>query len=257
MGKKKKAADRLVVQNAAKTLFANIRFASVDNPIRSLVLTSSVPNEGKSTVSIQLAAAIAQSGKRVLLVEVDMRRRSLADMLGVHTRGGLYAVLSEQMPLRAAIVPTSQGFDFLDSEPHIPNPVDILTSKRFAGLVDKLSHDYDFVVYDTPPVGTFVDAAVLSTLVDATALVVRENFARRDEVANAYEQLRKADANVIGAVMNYCETETSEYYYAYYNKEGKRVKEHDAAAEVAASPAVMPSKRGTRSHAAMGPSDTF
>ena len=69
--------------------------------------------------------------------------------------------------------------------------------------------------------------------------------------------LRKADANVIGAVMNYCETETSEYYYAYYNKEGKRVKEHDAAAEVAASPAVMPSKRGASSHAAMGPSDTF
>ena len=237
MGKKKKAADRLVAQNAAKTLFANIRFASVDNPIRSLVLTSSVPNEGKTTVSMQLAAAIAQSGKRVLLVEVDMRRRSLADMLGVG--------------------PTSQGFDFLDSEPHIPNPVDILASKRFAGLVDGLSRDYDFVVYDTPPVGTFVDAAVLSTLVDATALIVRENFARRDEVANAYEQLRKADANVIGAVMNYCETETSEYYYAYYNKEGKRVKEHDAAAEVAASPAVMPSKRGARSHAAMGPSDTF
>ena len=132
-----------------------------------------------------------------------------------------------------------------------------MASKRFAGLVDRLSHDYDFVVYDTPPVGTFVDAAVLSTLVDATALVVRENFARRDEVVNAYEQLRKADANVIGAVMNYCETETSEYYYAYYNKEGKRVKEHDAAAEVAASPAVMPSKRGALSHAAMGPSDTF
>lgn len=151
MGKKKKAADRLVVQNAAKTLFANIRFASVDNPIRSLVLTSSVPNEGKSTVSMQLAAAIAQSGKRVLLVEVDMRRRSLADMLGVHTRGGLYAVLSEQMPLRSAIVPTSQGFDFLDSEPHIPNPVDILASKRFASLVDRLSRDYDFVVYDTRP----------------------------------------------------------------------------------------------------------
>ena len=139
MGKKKKTADRLVVQNAAKTLFANIRFASVDNPIRSIVITSSVPNEGKSTVSMQLAAAIAQSGKRVLLVEVDMRRRSLADMLGVHARGGLYAVLSEQMPLRSAIAPTSQGFDFLDSEPHIPNPVDILASKRFASLVDRLS----------------------------------------------------------------------------------------------------------------------
>ncbi len=257
MGKKKKqAADQMVVQNAAKTLFANIRFASVDNPIRTLVMTSSVPNEGKSTVSVNLAAAIAGSGKRVLLVETDMRRRTLADMLGVHTRGGLYAVLSEQASLRSTIATTSYGFDFLDTEPHIPSPADILASKRFANLVNQLAREYDFVIFDTPPVGTFVDAAVLSTLVDATALVVRENFTRRDEVLNAYEQLNKAGANVIGVVMNHCATETSEYYYAYYNKEGKRVKKHDAEPQPA-GPTAMPGKRGTASHAAGGPSDTF
>ena len=80
---KAKNTDKLVVQNAAKTLLANIRFASVDDPIRIITVTSSIPNEGKSTVSINLAQAIATSGKSVLLVEADMRRRSLSDMLGV------------------------------------------------------------------------------------------------------------------------------------------------------------------------------
>lgn len=82
---KAKNTDKLVVQNAAKTLLANIRFASVDDPIRTITVTSSIPNEGKSTVSINLAQAIATSGKSVLLVEADMRRRSLADMLGVRS----------------------------------------------------------------------------------------------------------------------------------------------------------------------------
>lgn len=96
---KAKNTDKLVVQNAAKTLLANIRFASVDDPIRTITVTSSIPNEGKSTVSINLAQAIATSGKSVLLVEADMRRRSLSDMLGVRSRGGLYAVLPSRSPL--------------------------------------------------------------------------------------------------------------------------------------------------------------
>ena len=225
MGRKKGTADKLVVQNAAKTLLANIRFASVDNPIRSIVITSSVPNEGKTTVAINLAQAIATSGKHVLLVECDMRRRSVANMIGAHAKSGLYAVLSDQVRLEQAVVATSQqNMSFLDAEPHIPNPADIIASKRFARLVGVLENIYDYVIFDTPPVGTFVDAAVLATLTDATALVVREDFVKRDEVLHAYEQLKKAEVNVIGAIMNDCDTETSEYYYAYYTKDGKRAK---------------------------------
>lgn len=251
---KKKGADKLVVQNAAKTLLANIRFANVDNPIRSLVITSSVPNEGKTTVAVNLAQAIATSGKRVLLVECDMRRRSVADMIGAHAKAGIYAVLSDQVRLENAVTATQQqNMDFLDAEPHIPNPADIIASKRFARLVSILEDSYDFVIFDTPPVGTFVDAAILSTLVDATALVVRDNFTKRDEVVHAYEQLKKAEANIIGVIMNYCETETSEYYYAYYNKEGKRVKTSDSASTPMSEPDFpmeMPVQRGRgRSHA--------
>lgn len=223
---KAKNTDKLVVQNAAKTLLANIRFASVDDPIRSITVTSSIPNEGKSTVSINLAQAIATSGKSVLLVEADMRRRSLSDMLGVRSRGGLYAVLSEQISIDQAIVETGQkNFYFLDAEPHIPNPADIIVSHRFAKLVKALSAKFQYVIFDAPPVGTFIDAAEIASLTDGTLFVVREDFTKREEALNAIGQLKKSEkVKLIGTVMNYCETETSEYYYSYYTKDGKKVK---------------------------------
>lgn len=241
-GKKKGGSDAAVVQNAAKTLLANVRFASVDKPVKSIVLTSSVPNEGKSTVAYHLAQAMASGGNRTLIVECDMRRRSLADMMGVRARYGIYAVLSGQVELDDAVVATQHAnLSFLDCEPHIPNPADLLASKRFLNLMDTLATEYDYIVFDTPPIGTFVDAALIASIADATALVVRERFAKRADVASAYEQLKKADANVIGVVMNMVEAESSEYYYAYYNKDGKRVRKSKGHAEAAPS---LPAQRG-------------
>ena len=204
--KKKQSSNALEVQNAAKTLFANIRFMSPDAPIKSLVVTSSVPNEGKSTCSVELARAIATSGKTVLLVEADMRRRTLAGMLGVRPAAGAYSVLTDATPLNAAIAATTTpNLYFLDVEPNIPNPADIISSKRYHKLVKMLEDTYDYVVFDTPPVGTFVDAAILSTMVDGTILIVKPNSTKRAEVVDAYEQLKKADANVLGICATFCE----------------------------------------------------
>lgn len=239
--KKKQAVDRVVVQNAATTLFANIKFADVDNPIQTMVVTSSVPNEGKTTVTVNLAKAMAASGARVLLVECDMRRRSLANALGVHARNGLYAVLSDQVPLQHAVTATStQNLHFLDAEPGIPNPADIVSSKRFKRFAHELKSVYDYVIFDTPPVGTFVDAAVLSASVDGALLVVRDDFTKRSELLAAYEQLSKAGGRIIGAVLNNCEVETSEHYYAYYTKDGKRVKNAGKAPSLPTSSASVP-----------------
>lgn len=171
MQRKSEGADAKVVQNAAKTLYANIRFASVDHPIKVVMLTSSVPNEGKTTVAYNLAVAVASGGKRVLLVECDMRRRSIADSIGARARYGIYSVLSHQVELSQAVVATQQAnLFFLDAEPNIPNPADIISSHRFRDLIATMKASYDFVIVDTPPVGTFVDAAILSTLVDGTAM---------------------------------------------------------------------------------------
>lgn len=224
--KKKQASNMLEVQNAAKTLFANIRFMSPDNPIRSIVMTSSVPNEGKSTCSVELARAIATSGKTVLLVEADMRRRTLASLLNVRPAAGVYAVLTDAAPLKTAVTPTqTPNLFFLDVEPNIPNPADIISSKRYQKLVATLEDSYDYVIYDMPPVGTFVDAAILSTLVDGTVLVVKPGSTKRSELVDACEQLKKADANILGICATFCEGTGSEYYYAYYTKDGGRLKD--------------------------------
>ena len=205
------------VVNAAKTLLANIRFMSVDNPVRTIAFTSSAPNEGKTFISCNLASAIATSHKTVLIVECDMRRRSVANALGVHAQYGLYAVLSGQKELGQAAVRTkTPNLHFLDAEPHIPNPSDILSSKHFARLLSLMRKTYDYVIFDTPPVGAFVDAAVLGAQIDAIFMVVRENFVNRNELLEAAEQLRHSNCNLAGVVMNHCEHRSSEHYYDYY-----------------------------------------
>ena len=246
MAKTAKGGDRVYLQNAVKTLAANIRFSSVDNPVSTIVVTSSIPNEGKTTIAVELARALADGGKSVLLVECDMRRRSVAAMIGAHSRHGLYAVLSGQVSLGDAVTETSQtGLFFLDSEPHIPNPVDILSSKRFRRFLDGLSTEFDYTIFDTPPLSAFVDASIIAAEADGTLLVVRRDFVKREDLSASYEQLKTANAHVIGAVLNYCETEKNEYYYSYYTKGSKKVSQIDlgpSSQQQSAKPAPAPKK---------------
>lgn len=244
--------DRVQMQNALKRLATNIQFSSVDDPVCSLTITSSIPNEGKTIISCGLAEAFASAGKRVLIVECDLRRRSVANQLKVYAKHGLYSVLSHQVPLDEAVVSTSvTGLSFLDAEPRLPNPVDLLQSRRFHALMEDLERAYDYVIYDTPPISAFVDGAVVGHLTDATLLVVRDNFTKRETVLSSVEQLKTAEANLIGTVLNFCEVEENEYYYSYYAKDGKRMKREDVeAARVqtaapAAAPGVRPVPEGT------------
>lgn len=230
--KKKKASSNLLeVQNAAKTMFANIRFQSIDRQLKTILFTSAVPDEGKTTSALYLAQAAATAGNHVLLVEADMRRRSLANMLDIHPKNGLVAVLTGNAKLKEAITATTvHNLYFLDAEPSMPNPADLLASKRMAQLNEHLATQFDYVIYDTPPVGTFVDAAILGSVVDAAVLVVRPGLVKRQELTQAYEQLTKAEANVIGICSTFGESTGSEYYYSYYTeghskKTGKAVLE--------------------------------
>ena len=220
-------SDLVYLQNSVKTLAANIRFTSVDNPLRVIGITSSVPNEGKTTVSYMLGQAMASGGGDVLLVNCDFRHRSLAKKARVHSKKGLYAVLAGRCELSEAVVPLDiPGLYLLDVEPSIPNPVDVLASRRFHELMQRVRNEYGFVIVDTPPLSAFVDAAVVSRNADGMLLVVREGFTKREDLLAAYDQLLKADANVIGTVLNFCNTERSShyYYYNYYTTDGKKVR---------------------------------
>lgn len=205
------------IQNAATTLLANIRFASMDRPVRSIVIASAIPNEGKTAVACNLAQTMASSGKCTLIIDCDTRNRSVASHYNLHPKAGLFSLLSKQAQLNEVLTPTPvQGLSIIDIEPSIPNPADIFASKRFQSFLAQMEEMFDYIVIDTPPVNAFINAAVLASHADATILVVRENFVRRDEVAYACEQLRKADANLIGTCMNFCAHQGGSYYGSSY-----------------------------------------
>lgn len=230
-------------KNSANALFANIRFMEVDNRIRNIVVTSSVPNEGKSTVAMALAVAVGAAGHSCLLVEGDMRRRSLANAMGLHPRYGMGALLKGEADITDAVAATEyDGVFFLDAEPGIPAPEGILGSHRFEELMGKLAQAFDYVVYDTPPLAAFPDAAVVAGKADGAVLVMREDYTDRSEAARSKEALQMANANVLGTVINGQKSKADggygyaySYAYTYAYKEvsidDPRVKEQQAAAE--------------------------
>lgn len=224
--KKIAAIDFSELRHQSETLLANIRFASLDEPVKTVVITSSMMDEGKSTMAISLATAMAKAGKRTLIMDCDMRRRSLGKMMNLHPEGGIYSLLSGQMPLKKALSATSTpNLYFLDCEPNIANPSEVLSTKRFATLMKTLRGTFDYVVIDTPPLSLFVDAAVASTLADGVVLVVRQRKAKKRAVADALAQLRAANARVLGLALTFAQKGDEDYYYYYYyNEENKRVK---------------------------------
>lgn len=227
-----------LLSNASKTLFANIRFVSIDEKVKTIVVTSTGMDEGKTQVSTNLACAIASSGKKVLIVDTDMRRRCIAGLLSIHTECGLYSVLVGQAPLKSAIYPTDRpNLYFMDSEPNIPSPPDVLSTKRFSALVDTLRDMFDYVIFDSPPIGLFVDAAIISNLVDGTLYTIRERAAKRDDVVAGVQQLKAANARILGSVITFSREEANnDYYYAYYNSEGKRVSRKDREKQLTENP---------------------
>ena len=205
------------IRNAANALFANIRFMEVDSRIRNIVVTSSVPNEGKSTVAIALAAAVGASGRTCLLVEADMRRRSLANALDVRPRYGLYSLLTQECEVEDAVAKTSyKNVFFLNTEPGIPAPEGILGSKRFEKLMATLAERFAYVIYDTPPLQAFPDGAVVASKADGTILVMREDYTDRAEAVRSMETLQGAHAKVLGTVLNVQKAKKAGgYSYAY------------------------------------------
>jgi capsular exopolysaccharide synthesis family protein len=240
--------------NASKTLLANIRFAALDEEIKTLVVTSAAANEGKTIVATNLAYAIATSGRSVLIVETDMHYRSLNRLLNQHPTHGLYAALSKTVPLDKVIVSTRiPNLYFMDAEPNIPSPSDILSTKRCASLVRKLREMFDYVIFDTPPVSLFVDAAILSNITDGTLFVTRQNQTKRALAVKCVQQLRVANAHILGLVTTFCRGDDSLYYYAYYTQDGKRTEKNAlrhsnnnnngrTAEQVAASAPLAPAK---------------
>jgi capsular exopolysaccharide synthesis family protein len=213
--------SKSLVVEAFRTLRTNLQFSSLDTPLRSLVVTSAVATEGKTTTAANLAVVMAQAGKNVVLVDSDLRRPAAHKLFGVPNRTGLTTALVEDPDaLNGYLQDTAiENLRLLTAGPIPPNPQELLGSQRMEELLRKLEAEADIVVLDTPPTLVVADANVLAARADGVLVVVNTERTRRTAVQQATEGLRQVGANLLGGVLNLVDTRrgrSSYYYYSYY-----------------------------------------
>lgn len=200
---------RSPISEAYRTLRTNLQFYSLDKPIRTLVVTSPSPDEGKSTTIANLAVTLAQSGRRTILVDCDLRRPSLHTLFALQAEPGLTNVVlgaEGELPLQETAVP---NLWLLSSGPKPPNPADLLGSRKIDQIIAQLTNQADMVLFDAPPIIAVTDAAVLGAKVDGVLLVVSAGKTRRDHAERAKETLEKAHVNIIGATLTNASRDTA------------------------------------------------
>ncbi|CAM3355155.1 polysaccharide biosynthesis tyrosine autokinase [Nocardioides dubius] len=202
---------------AFRVLRTNLQFLDLDNQPRSFVITSAIPGEGKTSTSTNLAIALAQAGQRVLLVDGDLRRPRIADILGLEASVGMTTVLVGKSTLAESIqVHQASGVSFLAGGPLPPNPTEVLQSQATRDLIERLRTMFDVVIIDAPPLLPVADAAILARAADGAIMVVRYGKTTRDQLEQATGRLQQVDARMFGVVINRAPRRATSHYYYYY-----------------------------------------
>ena len=198
---------------AFRSLRASVLLSTADHPPGSLLITSTQPGEGKTTVATNLAISLAQLGQRVLLVDADLRFPSLQRLFCVRESQGLVSYLTGQQDWRAAVCPSgSPGLDLLLCGPVPPNPAELLSSKSMGAFINSAKSEYGFVILDSSPLLALADSRILAALVDGVLLVVKSGATPREQVIQSQTSIRGAGANLIGVVLNNVTLHTNGYY---------------------------------------------
>jgi non-specific protein-tyrosine kinase len=204
------------VTEAFRSLRTNVEYASVDKPIRSLLITSPTPGDGKSTVTANLAVVLAQGGKRVYLLDADLRRPTIHHIMGTHNWAGLSSLFVQpEVHLNGTATKTKSGVSVLSSGNLPPNPAELLGSKKMREILGAVLDECDVAIIDTPPVLAVTDAVVLSHLVDGVLLVIKPGKTQEAAFRQAVEQLSQPGINLLGVVINSVGTGSSYYNYHY------------------------------------------
>jgi capsular exopolysaccharide synthesis family protein len=204
---------------AFRSLRTNLQFSGVDKPLRTLLVTSPGPREGKSTVAANLGVVMAQGGHRVTLLDADMRRPRIHRLLGVQNRVGLSDLFTRSpVQINGALRPwRMEKLALLTSGGLPPNPAELLASDRMTQILDLVAGQSDFVIIDSPPAGAVTDPVVLAPHVDGVILVVEPKRTQLLSAVRVVEDLRRAGANVLGLVFNNVSIGRTGYYNGYYS----------------------------------------
>jgi capsular exopolysaccharide synthesis family protein len=202
---------------AFKVLRTNLQFLKVDEQTKTILFTSVGPDEGKSTVLANLAVSLAQVGKKILVLDCDLRRPVQHRIFGVINNKGLTNVLAETDPLEDVIQKTEASGVFILTTGLIPpNPAELLSSDKMQSMLEKLEDMFDIIVIDSPPVLAVTDAVILSSKVNGVILVTLAGRTIIDKAKEAKEKLLNANAMILGVVLNGVERSRDDHYYYYY-----------------------------------------
>lgn len=199
-----------------RTVRTNLEFTSVDSVLKSILVTSSGPEEGKSSSIANLAVVYAQQGKKVLLVDSDLRKPTVHYTFRLDNLTGLSNILVGDTSLQQAISETDvANLDVISCGPIPPNPSELLGSKKMLQFIEEAGMSYDMILFDTPPVLAVADAQILANLCDGSLLVIRSKQTENDTAQKAIETLQSAQAKLLGTVLNDVEKKKSDYHYYY------------------------------------------
>ena len=210
------------ISEAFRSFRSNLLFTSVDKTRQLMVFSSPLPEDGKSTCAANLAVALSQTGKKVLLVDTDLRRPIQHRIFGCRRSPGIVNVLVSEdweKALGEAIQPSeTNGLDLLVCGDKPPNPNEMIGSEKMGQVIDAIRKRYDFVVFDTPPLLTVSDALVLAQRLDGVLCVVRAQRTSRKALKSAVELLAQVKTPVMGIVLNDIDFKQERYYYGYHYK---------------------------------------
>lgn len=207
---------------AYKALRTNFSFLASNGKARKVIVTSALPNEGKSMVAINLAISLSQMGSKVLLIDADLRNPAVRRYLrlDIDPQKGLSTLLNGEVKVGACLVKAECGVDVIASGRIPPNPTELIRSESMASLLTGAEKLYDYIICDTPPVGVITDAAALSPLCDGVVFVIRQKYSSKNQVRGAMKKLQTVNAKILGVVLSQYEIPKSlgkdyNYYHGY------------------------------------------
>lgn len=210
--------DDFFFSEAIKTLRTNVQFCGQD--VRVIAFSSCNVNEGKTTISLSLAKSLSELGKKVLVIDTDMRKSVMASRYSdVKRPAGLSEILTGMICVGDGTYATQyENLHIIFAGQYPPNPVELLNSKFFSKLLSECRKVYDYVIVDTPPLGLVIDAAVIAPHCDGVVLVMEESAVRRKHALEVINQLKRSNSRILGVVRNHVGGNKSHYGKAYYGK---------------------------------------
>jgi capsular exopolysaccharide synthesis family protein len=205
------------ISEAFRTIRTNIEFSSIDHKIKTILVTSTEPGEGKSVTVANLGVTMAMAGKRVLVIDSDLRNPTIHKIYEITNDDGLTNLLvNPDIKPTDILVSPYPNLYFLASGPLPPNPAELLGSQKIHQLFDTLKNEFDLILVDSPPVLAVADASILASYLDGVILVAASGQVSKDHILSARDQLQKVKANILGVILNKVPEGSGSYYNYYY-----------------------------------------